>query len=318
MAGWLRLCCTHDIPLLFISHLFPAEILKLVRKIVYHEPSKNSRSFLSTTTPSLILRSLWEFLKLLTWSLNIGTTMNLSLTMEMVDVLLYPQWVLNSSANSFKITPMKFTTFNTLISEFQRHGLLGVLIFLDGVCCNNAMRQAAVKFDWGFYIISKAIPSSRLAFFFLVQERKCQLLCYSPSRLWALGCVRIPLPERHRNSNLNSINTQYFSTPHHHSIPPTNPFSLIFSTISPFSILSYLLSLPVHFNPDCFLVSFSCPSLSSFSQFLYLIFFIIARNNCFNKIIKHIRISQIRYITQACESPLETKFENLNACFVNL
>ncbi|KNZ49997.1 hypothetical protein VP01_4653g1 [Puccinia sorghi] len=41
----------------------------------------------------------------------------------------------------------------------------------------------------------------------------------------------------------------------------------------------------------------------------------VARNNYFNKIIKHIRMSQGWYITKACEIPFETKFKYLNSCF---
>ncbi|PLW14241.1 hypothetical protein PCANC_14486 [Puccinia coronata f. sp. avenae] len=79
---------------------------------------------------------------------------------------LYPQLLLNACKDFFKeVTRMERATFDALISELQKHGLLEdgrlvmveeqLLIFLDIVCHNNSMRQTAVKFRRGLYTINR-------------------------------------------------------------------------------------------------------------------------------------------------------------------
>jgi hypothetical protein len=81
---------------------------------------------------------------------------------------LYPQLLLNAHKDFFKeVTQMEHTTFNALVSELQKHGLLEdgqsvmveeqLLIFLDIVCHNNSMRQTAVKFQRGLYTINRSV-----------------------------------------------------------------------------------------------------------------------------------------------------------------
>jgi hypothetical protein len=65
---------------------------------------------------------------------------------------------------------MEHTTFDALVLELQKRGLLEdgqsvmvreqVLIFLDIVCHNNAMRQTAVEFRRGLYTINRLVRLS--------------------------------------------------------------------------------------------------------------------------------------------------------------
>ncbi|OAV86904.1 hypothetical protein PTTG_29670 [Puccinia triticina 1-1 BBBD Race 1] len=64
-----------------------------------------------------------------------------------------------------EITQMERATFNNLVEELTRNGLLKngrsilvkeqVLIFLDIVCHNNSMRQTAVKFRRGLFTVTR-------------------------------------------------------------------------------------------------------------------------------------------------------------------
>jgi hypothetical protein len=84
---------------------------------------------------------------------------------------LYPWLLLNARKDFFKeVTRMERTTFDALVLELQKRGLLEdgrsvmvkeqVLIFLDIVCHNNAMRQTAVKFRRGLYTINRLVRLS--------------------------------------------------------------------------------------------------------------------------------------------------------------
>lgn len=79
---------------------------------------------------------------------------------------LYPHLILNSRDDFLKeVTRMERSTFEALVEEIQRHGLLEagqsvsveeqLLMFLDVVCHNNLMRQTAVKFCRELYTINR-------------------------------------------------------------------------------------------------------------------------------------------------------------------
>jgi hypothetical protein len=81
---------------------------------------------------------------------------------------LYTQLLLNARPDLFKeIARMERKTFDKLVLELSSYGLLEdgrsvsveeqVLIFLDIVCHNNAMRQTAVKFRRGLYTVTRCV-----------------------------------------------------------------------------------------------------------------------------------------------------------------
>ena len=84
---------------------------------------------------------------------------------------LYPQLLLNAHKDFLKeVTQIERAKFDALFLELQKRGLLEdgqlfmveeqVLIFLDIVCHNNAMRKTAVKFWRGLYTINRSVRLS--------------------------------------------------------------------------------------------------------------------------------------------------------------
>jgi hypothetical protein len=81
----------------------------------------------------------------------------------------YTQFLLNEVKPELfrEITRMERSTFKSLVEELKFNRLLKdgrsvcveeqVLIFLDIVCHNNAMRQTAVKFRCGLYTVTRYV-----------------------------------------------------------------------------------------------------------------------------------------------------------------